>query len=125
MSHKKQGQLKSIKSVDLVMRSCLVGILLSRLQAILGVFPEGMLKDKNMLLYILSQILKPVLCSPMAVGLSENDWSSPVNSSPAADCVSELHFLGRNYGCANPVLEKSNRVTDWLPKCIVLPKYLH
>ena len=47
-----------MKSIDLVMRSCLVGILFSRLQAIFGVFPEGTLEDKDILLNILSQIFE-------------------------------------------------------------------
>ena len=34
-------------------------------------------------------------CSPMAVGLSDisgNDWLGPINSSPAADCMSDEIF---------------------------------
>ena len=54
------------------------------------------------------------MCSPMAVSpsdISGNDWRGPVNSSPAADCMSDVNFvanfLSRNYRWANPVLEKS------------------
>ena len=54
------------------------------------------------------------MCSPMAVSpsdISGNDWRGPVNSSPAADCMSDVNFvanfLSRNYRWANPVVEKS------------------
>ena len=45
-------------------------------------------------------------------GISRNDWRSPINSFPAADRLSDesferIMFWGRNYRCANPVLEKS------------------
>ena len=58
------------------------------------------LSQKLMGELITHQSLWRLQCSPMAVGpsdISGYDWCGPVNSSPAADCMSD-----ENFG-ANPV----------------------
>ena len=54
---------------------------------------------------MITRMFNKMQCSPMAVGpsdISGNDWCGPVNSSPAADRMSDKNFganpifLGRN-----------------------------
>ena len=62
--------------------------------------------------------------------ISRNDWRGEVNTSPAADCMSDeifgaKHFFGPKLLMPESSIGKINHVIDWLPKCIALSKYLH